>query len=162
MQNGDAGISAASCVSATGEGERSKTEYAGATRDTSGSARNDGRNPGNPRESVDWKSDCFTNGGECQKSSAGRNDRKKESYRSVERKGRGKRRKYWKKRKYGTYVGWKATTLARLGHLGDFADTLQTRSRDQIQWPVAVKKGSGTKAALFAVIDDAYVRAFVK
>lgn len=44
----------------------------------------------------------------------------------------------------------------------DFADVFQTRSRDQVQWPVAVKKRSRTRAALFAVIDDAYVRAFVK
>lgn len=70
-----------------------------------------------------------------------------------------------KKWKYGSYPVALANATAlvqQTGHLGDFADVFQTRSRDQVQWPVAVKKRSRTRAALFAVIDDAYVLAFVK
>lgn len=100
------------------------------------------------------KSGCFTNATECQKSST-RNNRKK----------KGREKKYSKKWKYGSYPVALANAIAlaaTVGHLGDFAEVFQTRSRDQVQWPVAVKKRSRTGAALLAVIDDAYVRAFIK
>lgn len=100
------------------------------------------------------KSGCFTNATECQKSLTRHNRKRKEERRSTRRSGS----------MVVILLHW--LTRSRLqqpwGTLGDFADVFQTRSPDQVQWSVAVKKRSRSRAALLAVIDDAYVRAFIK
>jgi len=71
------------------------------------------------------ESGCFTNATECQKSSTRHNGKKKET-----------EQKYSKKWKYGIYPVALANAIAlaaAVGHLGDFADVFQTRSRDQVQ-----------------------------
>jgi len=111
------------------------------------------RNPGNPRRVSTPEKWLFYERHGVPESSTRYNGKK-----------RG-REKYSKKWKYGSYPVALANAIAlaaAVGYLGDFADVFQTRSRDQVQWPVAVKERSRTTAALLAVIDDAYVRAFIK